>query len=125
MDKRVCMFNFLEAQQRSEPLFVYLATSVVNDPDEGTTIDTLLNPIIIQAIVNQVGLGALKWKYFGNMPVGSIQIITELKNYDLLLNAKKITYQGNDYSVYQDDSKSFTIIKRLDYLMAVLERKNV
>jgi hypothetical protein len=125
MDKRICVFNFLEALLQSETLLVYLAKSVVNDPDEGTTVDTLLNPIPVKAVVNQLGMSTLKWKYWGNLPTGSIEILTDLKNYDLLLIAKKITYQGNDYNVYQNDAKGFSMIKRHDYLMAILERTNV
>ena len=123
MDKRICVFNFMEAVAKSETILVYVAIQVVNDPDEGTTTDTLLNPIAIKAIVNRLSMTSLKWKYWGNLATGSIEILTDLKNYDLLTIAKKITYQGENYSVYQDDAKGFSMIKKQDYLMAILERK--
>jgi len=122
-DKRIDLFSLSESENRKETLLIYPSINTTEDPYEGTTTDNFLNPIPIKAIVNQLGMSALKWKYWGNLPTGSIEILTESKNYNLLLVAAKIQYKGNNYYVYKDDAKRFSIIQRTDYLMAILERK--
>ena len=120
-------FNLFEVFKNEGLLATLQAYSAIEhsaDPYEDNKTIQYLNPLPIKAIVIQVGFSALKWKFFGQLPTGTIQIICEPKNYSLLINADKIVYKENNYYVYKDDSKRFMILSRPDYLVAVLEQKN-
>ena len=117
------LFTVLKTQGSLVKMSVYPAIEAETDPYEHTTSQTLLNPVSIDAVVTQIGFGALKWKYWGQLPTGSIQILTENKNYSLLISADRIVYKGNNYYCSRDDSKRFMILQRQDYLVAILERK--
>jgi hypothetical protein len=117
------LFHIFKNDGTMSNLSVYASVEHETDEFEHTTEIDLLNPITIKAIVNQIGFSALKWKYWGNLPTGSIQIICESRWYDLLIIADKIVYKGNDYYCWKDDSKRFAIMQREDYLVVILERK--
>lgn len=125
MEKRVDIFNLLRNEGQLENVLVYPATETVNDPFAKTTDKAFLNPITIKALISSVGFSALKWKYFGQLPTGSIQIIVENKHKNLLLVADKIEYNSNFYRVYKDDSQSFQFMERKDFIVFVLGLKNL
>jgi len=130
MDKRClsnkCLniFAILANQGKLSSIKLYPIAETQNDPYEKTKDITFLNPITIRALIQQISFSALKWKFWGQVPSGSIQIICEVKYYNMFLTAGKIEYEGNMYYVWKDDSKRFGIMKRADYIIVVLERKS-
>jgi len=117
------LFDIFKNQGELSTLLVYQSVERETDPLEHTRTKDFLNPTSIKAIVTQIGFSALKWKYWGQVPSGSIQIICDRKYYNLLTIADKIVYDENTYCTYKDDEKSFMILKRTDYIVAILERK--
>jgi len=117
------MFDIFKNQGELSTLLAYQSVERETDPLEHTRTKDFLNPTPIKAIVTQIGFSALKWKYWGQVPSGSIQIICDKKYYNLLTIADKIVYEENTYCTYKDDAKSFMILKRTDYIVAILERK--
>ena len=124
MDKRIDLFKLLKNEGKLETVLVYPATNTVNDPFENTTDTSFLNPVPVKVYVDQIGFGALKYKYWGQLAAGSIKIICETKYYNLFLLADKIEYNDNLYYLYKDDAKRFSIMQNHDYLTVILERKN-
>lgn len=118
------IFNIFKYEELLKTVWVYPTISNVDDPYEKTSKDVYLNPVPVKAIVHQLGMGALKWKYWGNLPTGSIQVITKKNYYNLFLNAGKIVYNNEEYYVYKDDSRRFSIVKKEDYILIILEKKN-
>ena len=116
------IFKILSAQGKLSSIKLYPISEVVNDPYEKTVSVTYLNPITIKALIQQITPTKLKWKFFGELPSGSIQIICEDRYYNSFLTAGKIEYDGNEYGVWKDDSKVFGILKRPGYIVVVLER---
>ena len=123
-DKRIDIFKLLEQENRLTKVLIYPAQEVENDPTERTKDEKLLNPITIKALIQQISFESLKWKYYGQIPQDSIQIICELKYENLLKLANKIQIGDNYYKCFKDDN-GFRILKRNDYLICILERKNV
>jgi hypothetical protein len=117
------LFDIFKNQGELSTLLAYQSVERETDPLEHTRTKDFLNPTPIKAIVTQIGFSALKWKYWGQVPSGSIQIICDKKYYNLLTIADKIIYEENEYCTYKDDEKSFMILKRTDYIVAILERK--
>ena len=130
MDKRAlsnkCLdiFAILRKQGQLSSIKLYPISEIQNDPYEKTKDIVYLNPVTIKALIQQISFSALKWKFWGQLPSGSIQIICDIKYYNLFLTAGKIEYEGNMYYVYHDDSKHFGILKRAEYIVVVLERKS-
>jgi hypothetical protein len=123
-DNRVNLFGLLKNEGKLTKVLVYAAKDTVLDPYEKNTEKTFLNPLAIDALVQQISQEALRWKYVGQLPQNSVQIICELRHENTLKTADKIEIGGISYGVYKGSSKEFTILKRNDYLIAVLERKN-
>jgi len=124
-DKRINIFGLLKNENKLTKILVYPGIESIDDPYEKTKNIFMLNPITIDALVQQISFEALRWKYFGQIPQDSIQILCELKHENLLKLADKIKINDKYYAVYKDSSKSFMILKRTDYLVCILERKNV
>lgn len=124
-DKRINIFGLLKNEGKLSKVLVYPGIETENDPVEHTTDISMLNPVPINALIQQISFEALRWKYFGQIPQDSIQILCELKHENLLKLADKIKVNNNYYGVYKDSSKSFMILKRTDYLVVILERKNL
>ena len=122
MDNRINLFNILKEEGKLITILVYPSQEVENDPFEHTTTMNFLNPQPIKAFVSALSFESLKWKYYGQMPMGSKQIICEKKWYNLLKIADKIKIGNNLYRTYKDDSKGFAIIERENYLVVILER---
>ena len=124
MDKRVDVLKILEDEGKLTKVLVYPATEVTNDPYEKTKTDSFLNPLTIKAYVTQLSFESLKWKYPGQVPSGSVQIICYNKYETLLKTAYKIKIGDNFYKCIKDDSKGFLIMRRDDHLVVILGLKN-
>jgi hypothetical protein len=116
------IFKILSAQGKLSSIKLYPLVEVDNDPYEHTKTESFLNPITIKALIQQITQTHLRWKYFGQVPSGSIQIICEDRFYNAFIGAGKIEYDGNEYGIWKDDSKVFGILKRPGYIVVVLER---
>jgi hypothetical protein len=101
-----------------------VAKEVETDPYEHTKSKTFLNPVAIKALVTPISFEALRWKYYGQVPSGSVQIICETKFENLLKLADKIKIDDKYFHCWKDDSKNFVIMKKQDYLLVVLARKS-
>jgi len=124
MEKRIDLFDFLRNEDRLETILCYSAMEKENDDTEHTTDLTYMNPTPVKALVRQISPEALRWKYYGIVPSGSIEVIAEKKSKSILLNASKIEYNEITYKTWKDDSKGFALTERTDYILVVLERKN-
>jgi hypothetical protein len=124
MDNRFDLFKILKTEGKLQTILVYPATERINDIYEKTVDKTYLNPLPVEALIQQIGFSSLHYKYWGEIPVGSIQIITEKKNKSLMLLAQKIEYNNNTYAIYKDASKNFQYIERPDYCVFILGLQN-
>jgi len=123
-EKRVDIFNLLKGEGKLSTLQVYQAREVQDDPYEKNKSLTFMNPLPIKGLVRQVSFEALHWKYYGQIPVGSIEVIAEKKYLTLFRTADKIKYNERYFKCYKDDSQGFAIIERPDYVVVVLAKKN-
>ena len=122
-ERRVDIFNLLKNEGQLSTLYVYPSTQVENDPYEHTKTDAFMNPLPIKGLIRQVSFEALHWKYYGQIPVGSIEVIAEKKYLTLFRTANKIKYGNDYYSTWKDDSQGFAILERPDYVVVVLAKK--
>jgi len=122
-DKRIDIFDLLQNEGKLEKILVYPAIETEDDPYEHTKTESFLNPIPIKALVQQISFEALKWKFFGQIPQDSVQIICELKHENLLKLSDKIKIGNKYYGVYKDGNKALMLLKRQDYLIIILESK--
>jgi len=123
MDTRINLFGLLKNEGKLSKVLVYSAKDTVDDPYEKTTTKTFLNPIAIDALVRDITPESLVWKYFGQIPMGSKEIICEKRHIDTLKTADKIKIGTDYYSVRKDDSKGWKIQTRQDYIIVVAELK--
>lgn len=123
MDKRIDLFNYFRNEGLLKNIQVYAAKETLVDPYEKNETQVFMNPLTIKALVRQVSFESLHWKYYGQIPVGSIELITEKKNKTLLRTAEKIIYNKNEFKCYKEDSKDFAILERDDYIIVVLAKK--
>ena len=123
MDNRVDIFRILRQEGKLSKVLVYSAKDTVDDPYEKTTTKTFLNPVAIDALVRDLTPESLVWRYFGQIPMGSKEIICEKKYIDTLKTADKIKIGTDYYSVRKDDSKGWKIQTRQDYIIVVAELK--
>jgi len=122
-DKRIDLFGLLKNEGKLTKVLVYSAKDTIDDPYEKTTTKTFLNPIAIDALVRDITPESLVWKYFGQIPMGSKEIICEKRHIDTLKTADKIKIGTDYYSVRKDDSKGWKIQTRQDYIIVVAELK--
>jgi hypothetical protein len=122
-EKRIDLFNLFRNEGILSTLYVYPATEVQIDPYEKNTEKNYLNPLPIKGLIRQVSFEALHWKYYGQIPVGSIEVIAEKKYLTLLRTADKIKYSDKYFKCYKDDSNGFAILERPDYVVIILEKK--
>jgi len=123
MEKRIDIFNLLKNEGQLSTLHVYPSTQVENDPYEHTKTDVFMNPLPIKGLIRQVSFEALHWKYYGQIPVGSIEVIAEKKYLTLFRTANKIKYGNDYYSTWKEDSQGFAILERPDYVVVILAKK--
>jgi hypothetical protein len=124
MEKRADIFSILKQEGKLETLLLSSAKETIDDPYEKNRVFTMMNPLPVKAYVTQISFEALKWKYVGQLPTGSIQVMAEKKDKTLFLAADKIQYKGNDYKCYRDDSQGFLILERESYIIIILALKN-
>ena len=121
------MNNILE-ELKNEPdcnsgiMYIYSAVETEIDPTEHTVSLDYLHPIPVEIIYRDLSLSSLKWKYEGQMNSGSKEILCDLNYESLLKICRRIAINGEDYSVYKD-VQGFGLLKRKDYLIAILEKK--
>jgi hypothetical protein len=125
MDKRINLFGLLKQEKQLTKILVYCAKETVDDPYEKTTTKSFLNPVAIDALVRDISPEALVWKYYGNIPMGSKELICEKRHINTLKSADKIKIGDNYYKTRKDDSKGFSIIERNDYIIVVVELKTI
>jgi len=124
MEKRIDLFSILKQEDKLETLLIYSSKETIVDPFEKNRTEQLMNPLPIKGAVNAISFSALKWKYWGQLPTGSIQVITEKCNKTLLTTADKIKYKDNCYKCYRDDAQGFLILERESYIVVILASKN-
>ena len=122
-EKRIDIFNLLKNEGQLVTLQVYAAKETVDDPYEKNKSLTYLNPLPIKGLVRQVSYEALHWKYYGEIPIGSIECIAEKKYLTLFRTADKIKYGDDYFKCYKDDAKGFAILERPDYVVCILAKK--
>jgi len=122
-EKRIDIFNVFKNEGKLETLQVYAAKETQVDPYEKNRDKTFLNPLPIKGLVRQVSYEALHWKYYGQIPVGSIEVIAEKKYLTLFRTADKIKYGDDYFKCYKDDAKGFAILERPDYVVCILAKK--
>jgi len=123
VDNRIDIFSLLKNEGKLSKVLVYSAKDTEDDPYEHTSTKTFLNPIAIDALVRDITPESLVWKYFGQIPMGSKEIICEKRHIDTLKTADKIKIGTDYYSVRKDDSKGWKIQTRQDYIIVVAELK--
>jgi len=124
MDKRIEIFRLLKQEEKLTKVLIYCAKETVDDPYEKTTTKSFLNPITIDALVRDITPESLVWRYFGQILMGSKELICEKKHLNTLKSADKIKIGDNYYKVRKDDSKGWAIQERQDYIIVVTELKN-
>jgi hypothetical protein len=122
-EKRIDIFNLLKNEGKLSIIYVYASREVQNDPYEKTKTNIYLNPLPIKALIRQVSFEALHWKYYGQIPVGSIEVIAEKKYLTHFRTADKIKYGDDYFECYKDDAKGFAILERPDYVIIILSKK--
>lgn len=122
--ENIDIFKIFENQGIIKIVYVYPQQTRIADPYEKNTISTELNPLPIKAVVNDISFSGLRYKYYGNIPAGSKQILCDIEHKNLLLSAAKIKIDNIEYSVYKDADKNFQMLERQNYLVVVVERKN-
>ena len=124
-DRRIDIFSILKNEGKLTKVLVYSAKDTIVDPYEKNTDKTFLNPMPIDALARDLSPESLVWKYFGQIPMGSKEIICEKKYINALKIADKIKIGDNYYKVRKDDSKGWAIQERVDYIIVVAELKNL
>jgi hypothetical protein len=123
-EKRVDIFDLLKQEGKLETIFAYPAITTLIDPYEKNESKNFLAPFPVKALVRQVSPESVYWKYYGQIPLKSIEVIVEKKDVSLIKSAEKIKYNDEYYKVMKDDSKGFTILERPDYAVIILRSKN-
>lgn len=123
MDGRVDLFNLFRGEGQLKTLYVYSAKETQIDPYEKNVSLTTMNPLPIKGLIRQVSYEALHWKYYGEIPVGSIEVIAEKKYLTLFRTADKIKYRDDYFKTWKDDSRGFAILERNDYVVVILAKK--
>ena len=122
-DNRIDLFGLLRNEGKLSKVLVYSAKDTIDDPYEKTSTKTFLNCVPIDALIRDITPESLVWKYFGQIPMGSKEIICEKRHIDTLKTADKIKIGVDYYSVRKDDSKGWKIQTRQDYIIVVAELK--
>jgi len=124
-ENRVDIFDLLRQEGKLETIFAYPAITAETDPTEHTTSKNFLSPFSVKAFIRQVSAESVYWKYYGQIPLKSIEVIVEKKDVSLIKSAEKIKYNDEEYKVTKDDVKGFAILERPDYAIIILTIKNV
>lgn len=125
MDNRVDIFHILRNEGKLSKILVYMASEAIADPYEKNKTLSYQQPIPVDALVRDLSPESLYWKYFGQIPMGSKEIILEKKYKNTIKSADRIKIGDNYFKVRKDDSRGFSILERQDYIVVVVELKTV
>ena len=122
--QKVDIFDILKNEGLLEKIEIYPGkeTQATNYDSSSTT---MYNPITIKGLVSAISFSSLRWKYYSQLPMGSKQVIVEKRYKSLLMNAFKIKIGDEYYSCYRDSQKGFALKENSEYVVAILEWKNV
>jgi hypothetical protein len=123
MDKRIDIFNILRNEGKLTKAYLFPAQETITDPYEKNSTLSFQQFIPIDVLIRQISPESLRWKYTGQLPEDSIEMICELKYENTIKAADKITIDSKIYTVYKADGNTFSILKRNDYLVVILQRK--
>lgn len=124
-ETRFDIFQIFKNEGQLKKISCYPSYKILDDPYEKTKTETFLNPIPIKGIVTPVSAEALRWKYFGQIPVGSVKIIVEKKYESIIRNSGKIKIDNNNYKVYFTDEQGFALNVYNDYLVVICQIINL
>lgn len=116
------LFELLKQEDKLTKVLLFPARTHIVDPNDKETEEIFLPPIAIKALVNAVSFESLKWKYYAQLPYGTVRIIAEKKYLNLFKIVRKIEIDGEKFCVYKDADKNFAILPRGDYLVIVAEK---
>ncbi len=119
IDKRINLFQLLKQEEKLTKVALFPAQALETDPREHTKTLNYLQAIYIDAFVRDVSVESIVWKYFGNIPQGSKQLICEKKYLNTIKSSYRIKIGDDFYSVYRDGTKDFSIIVRSDYIIVI------
>ena len=92
-------------REMSKKIKIYLAIESETDPTEHTTELTLLPPIPISAVINDLGFGKVIWQMTGIITSKAKELYIELKNKSLIEQSYKIEIDGEYYEGFKVNSK--------------------
>jgi len=125
MEKRFNIFQVFKNEGQLKKIYCYPSYKVINDPYEQTKTESFLNPIPIKGIVIPVSAEALRRKYFGQIPVGSVKIIVEKKYESIFRTVGKIKIDKNYYKVYFTDEQGFALLSYDNYIVLICQMVNL
>ena len=125
MDSRIDLFKILKNEEKLTNVSIFPAYESIADPYEKNRETNLLNPITIKAYVMPLSFQSLRWKYYGNLPMGSKQIIARKRDKNLFINAHRIKIGNDYYKCYSDDQQGFALKEYENYIVVIVEWKNV
>jgi hypothetical protein len=123
MDNRIDFFKIFENENKLTKILCYPAYEVIDDPYEKDKVINFLNPLTIKAVVMPLSFESLRWKYYGQLPLGSKQVLLRKKDRNIVLTAFKIQIGEEFYKCYKDDRQGFAIKEYENYVIVILERK--
>lgn len=123
MENRIDIWKVLKNDKKLSKVIIFAAQEVINDPYEKTKDLIFRQSITIDALVRDVSPEALVWKYYGQIPMGSKELICQKKYKLTLLTADRIKVGDTYFKVRKDDSKGFAILERQDYIVCIVEQK--
>jgi hypothetical protein len=117
------IFKALSAVGQGQTIWIYPTQTSIKDPYENTEKLTFLNPVPVNALVRQYKPESLRWKFYGQIPVGSKEAIINIKYKNLIKLSRKIKIGKDYFKVWKDDERGLGIIERADYLVIILAYK--
>lgn len=124
-DRRIDIFNLLKNEGKLTKVKLFVSSSEETDPYEHTKETTKQQYISIDALVRDVSVEALAWKYYGNIPIGSKQLIVENKYINTIKASAQIQIGDDNYFCWKDDAQNFGIIRRTDYAIVIVGLKPI
>lgn len=124
-ERRINIFRVFKNEGQITKVLCYPSYETVTDRFEQTKSETFLNPITARAIVTPMSAEAIRWKYYGKIPTGSVKIVAEKRYETIIKTSGKIKIGNNYYKCLFDDEKGFAIKSYSDYFVAVLEMKTL
>jgi len=104
-------------KEMAQKIRIFMGISIIEDPYEKNSSETLLHSIPLRAIISDVSPASSVWKMPGIVSEKTKQIIIEKKYESLLKQSQKIRIDGEDYYGYKVNGRlSYTIEQ--DYLRA-------